>query len=475
MTTSTSRTVQGIIGGVFALAVIYFVAGFVVDKKTGPIKAQERFDAFAYETRNLAATYEPTSDAFRTAIAPVLSEHINGFAALQLYVNNQLVFDYQTAQTDENAPATRMTEYAKTLFGNNLEISGIVLMGSPQAAVAHAKISFVLILLGTVTAIVLLLITPQKSPKAASRHDDLIVEAYEAEADDEEAPEQSEDDTDFSADDLSATGWQADQAMPLDHTARPTDENDGEPAANEEHAFFPPASEDSFATASDEKDGTPPATDATDRVVPAEPPVYDAPRDFDPIGEMEEDNRLNAEEQSPADDKTDFPAQAETDTSATESDRDSTEPDAITIALENELVDAIASGQDLAALIIQLHGVAADSTPVTQLKKLLTDRLGKQGIIGEHNAALALIIKNTTLDTAIAFAQSLNNAISVILQRSGQSARTAIGISARAFRMINADRLLTEAEQAALHADDENPVIAFRANPEKYKEYLQEV
>ena len=76
---------------------------------------------------------------------------------------------------------------------------------------------------------------------------------------------------------------------------------------------------------------------------------------------------------------------------------------------------------------------------------------------------------------AIAFAQSLNNAISVILQRNGQSAQTAIGISARAFRMINADRLLTEAEQAALHADDENPIIAFRANPEKYKEYLQEV
>ncbi|MDE5613913.1 MAG: hypothetical protein K2I74_04590, partial [Treponemataceae bacterium] len=194
MTTSTSRTVQGIIGGVFALAVIYFVAGFVVDKKTGPVKAQERFDAFAYETRNLAATYEPTSDAFRTAIAPVLTEHIGGFTALQLYVNNQLVFDYQSAQADENAQAARMTEYAKTLFGNNLEITGVLFMGSPQAAVAHAKISFALILLGTVTAIVLLLITPQKSAKAANRPEDLVVEPYED--DDEEAPGQPEDDAD---------------------------------------------------------------------------------------------------------------------------------------------------------------------------------------------------------------------------------------------------------------------------------------
>ena len=463
MTTSTSRTVQGIIGGVFALAVIYFVAGFVVDKKTEPVKAQERFDAFAYETRNLAATYEPTSDAFRTAIAPVLTEHIGSFTALQLYVNNQLVFDYQSAQADENATAARMTEYAKTLFGNNLEISGVLLMGSPQAAVAHAKISFALILLGTVTAIVLLLITPQKSAKAANRPDDLVVEPYED--DDEESPEQPEDDADSydTADDNDTAGWQTERAMPLNDTARAADENDDGQTA----------SEAAFAGSSDEKNDVPPATDATDSVVPAAAPAYDEPTDFDPIGEMEEDNRLNAEEQPPADDKSAPPAQAGIAT--TESDRDNAEPDALTIALENELVDAIANGQDLAAIIIQLHGVTADSTPVTQLKKLLTDRLGKQGSIGDHNAALALIIKNTTLDMAIAFAQSLNNAISVILQRSGQSAQTAIGISARAFRMINADRLLTEAEQAALHADDENPIIAFRANPEKYKEYLQEV
>ena len=473
MTTSTSRTVQGIIGGVFALAVIYFVAGFVVDKKTGPVKAQERFDAFAYETRNLAATYEPTSDAFRTAIAPVLIEHIGGFTALQLYVNNQLVFDYQAAQADENVTAARMTEYAKTLFGNNLEISGVVLMGSPDAAVAHAKISFALILLGTVTAIVLLLITPQKSAKAANRPDDLVVEPYED--DDEEAPGQPEDDADSydTADSDDIADWQTERAMPVNDTARAADENDDGQTTDEDHAFFPPASEAAFAVSSDEKNDVPPATDATDSVVPAAAPAYDAPTDFDPIGEMEEDNRLNAEEQPPADDKSAPPAQAGIAT--TESDRDNAEPDALTIALENELVDAIANGQDLAALVIQLHGVTADSTPVTQLKKLLTDRLGKQGIIGDHNAALALIIKNTTLDTAIAFAQSLNNAISVILQRSGQRAQTAIGISARAFRMINADRLLTEAEQAALHADDENPIIAFRANPEKYKEYLQEV
>ncbi|MDE6773635.1 MAG: hypothetical protein K2J14_03310 [Treponemataceae bacterium] len=473
MTTSTSRTVQGIIGGVFALAVIYFVAGFVVDKKTGPVKAQERFDAFAYETRNLAATYEPTSDAFRTAIAPVLTEHIGGFTALQLYVNNQLVFDYQAAQADENTTAARMTEYAKTLFGNNLEISGVVLMGSPQAAVAHAKISFALILLGTVTAIVLLLITPQKSAKATNRPDDLVVEPYED--DDEEAPGQPEDDADSydTADDNDTADWQTERAMPVNETARAAGENDDEQTIDDNRTFFPPASEAAFAVSSDEKNDVSPMYDATDSVVPPAAPAYDAPTDFDPIGEMEEDNRLNAEEQSPADDKTDSPAQ--TGITTTESDRDSSEPDALTIALENELVDAIANGQDLATLVIQLHGVTADSTPVTQLKKLLTNRLGKQGIIGDHNAALALIIKNTTLDTAIAFAQSLNNAILVILQRSGQRAQTAIGISARAFRMINADRLLTEAEQAALHADDENPVIAFRANPEKYKEYLQEV
>ena len=501
MTKPSGNIAQKIIGGVFALAVIYFIAGIVVDKNTGPRKAQERFDAFAYEVRTLAAKYEPTSEAFKAAFAPLLAERINDFDALYLYVNNQLLFNYSAPLANEGAAATRVSENTKTLFGNNLEISGILRTTGTQTLVAHAKVSFVLILLGTSVAIVLLLLTPQSTKKRRDNTDGGYKERA-SEDDDGHFDKTTDETISFSKTTTNNMLPEAERvqdnddeitSIPQNNDEQPQHQESISPETLSEDTGFPqnedtqatlrPADEESSAqhTADNTSNLPQKADDQTEEtgsfILPTAESngsiafnrMHGEDIDFDPIGEMEEDNRLSAEE----------PHLGTQDDYATPAPFTATEtayePDAMTVALENELVDAIASGQDISALIIQLRGLTPDSTSVTQLKKLLTDRLGRQGIVGDHDGAIALIVKNTALDTALAFAQSLNNAISVILQRSGQTAQTAIGISARSFRMINAKQLLTEAQQAALHADNENPIIAFRADPEKYKQFLQEV
>lgn len=455
MTKKQMHGAQGIIGGLFALAVIYFIAGIVIDKKTGPVKAQERFDALAYETRTLAAKYEPTSDAFKNAFTPLIGS-LDDFAALQLSLNNQPLYQYDATVPSDTATIS-LSDETKTLLGNTLTISALLYSFKPQAVFTHANVSFVLIVLGTLGAIVLLVIVQYKpltvTHKKAKKHAESIIIL-----DDEEAETENETD----------------------------DEEQSEAFAD---AVADSESEPIADTAEDEEEST-------------------DDDDFDPIGEMEEDNRLSAEEDvlvfadepseeaQESEDIIDFFEKAEVtdeaehtepersaspqdnaqdeETAQDEYEQENETPDAITIALDNEIADAIANEQDIAALIIQLQGLTLESTAATNLKKLLTDRLGKQGIVGDHNGNIALIVKNTNLDTALAFAQSLNNAVAVILERSGETAQTAIGISARSFRMINAIRLLTEAEQAALHADKENPIIAFRVNPEKYKQYVQE-
>ena len=49
-----------------------------------------------------------------------------------------------------------------------------------------------------------------------------------------------------------------------------------------------------------------------------------------------------------------------------------------------------------------------------------------------------------------------------------------IGISSVSSRIVSAERLITEAEQAVFHAleDKSTPVVAFRVNAQKYREYI---
>ena len=84
------------------------------------------------------------------------------------------------------------------------------------------------------------------------------------------------------------------------------------------------------------------------------------------------------------------------------------------------------------------------------------------------------MINNTNLDSALAIAQSLYGAMDKKLNEDNSGSRLAIGLSSRSERIITAQRLITEAEQAVLHAadDKDSPIIAFRVNPEKYREYM---
>jgi hypothetical protein len=63
-----------------------------------------------------------------------------------------------------------------------------------------------------------------------------------------------------------------------------------------------------------------------------------------------------------------------------------------------------------------------------------------------------------------------------LLQDAHVNEKLTIGISSRCERIISSQRFITEAEQAVLHAaeDPDNPIIAFRVNPEKYREYMQQ-
>ena len=86
----------------------------------------------------------------------------------------------------------------------------------------------------------------------------------------------------------------------------------------------------------------------------------------------------------------------------------------------------------------------------------------------------AAIIQGKDVDQALQSAQVLHSNLKGALTAAGQSENPQIGISSRSLRLITAERLKNEAEQALLHAADDpaSPIIAFRVNPEKYRRFI---
>ena len=91
-------------------------------------------------------------------------------------------------------------------------------------------------------------------------------------------------------------------------------------------------------------------------------------------------------------------------------------------------------------------------------------------IFNLHKGRLCIIESNKNLDEAL---DEVKTVLSERIQDDGgKSVR--VGITSRNGRLISAENLRREAESALLKADDSTNVVAFRADPEKYRRYLKE-
>ena len=149
------------------------------------------------------------------------------------------------------------------------------------------------------------------------------------------------------------------------------------------------------------------------------------------------------------------------------------EEEALLPALEEELIHSASQEQDLSLIIVRIAGIPNDDTNSPQaacIKNCVNNR-GSAYRYGKD--AYALLIKALKLDDALQDAESLLERLAASLRDQGLPAIT-IGISSRTERLISADRLLTEASEAQKHASDDmtSPIIAFRVNPEKYRNFI---
>lgn len=143
--------------------------------------------------------------------------------------------------------------------------------------------------------------------------------------------------------------------------------------------------------------------------------------------------------------------------------------------LEEELVKSAEKNDDLTLLIIKIDGLARAEKETENITEILRETLGIDSQVFEYgDYSYAVLLKSTKLDDALSTAEELHSRITDSLKKSGAANSVTVGISSRTGRTLSGERLLTEAAQAQKHAETEpdSPIIAFRVNPEKYKELI---
>ncbi len=144
--------------------------------------------------------------------------------------------------------------------------------------------------------------------------------------------------------------------------------------------------------------------------------------------------------------------------------------------LDSELIRAASSEYDLALFIVKIKDVERTHPAYGELCSALLSFFKFRDMVFEYGSdSFAGIVTGMDINGCMSSVESLYNALHDILKANGIDGEICIGISTRCFRLIPGARLLQEAKDAVVKATEEKdmPIIAFRVNPGKYKEFLE--
>ncbi len=145
--------------------------------------------------------------------------------------------------------------------------------------------------------------------------------------------------------------------------------------------------------------------------------------------------------------------------------------------LDSELVRAASSEQDLSLIVIRISGLLHTDLLSRKVAKVLLDTFKFRDMVFEFgDNGFAGILQNVNLDQAMKIADVLYAGIDSLLMEISHEGQITVGITTRTARLLPASRMIEEAVSAARKAEEEPslPIVAFRANPEKYRDYVAE-
>lgn len=149
-------------------------------------------------------------------------------------------------------------------------------------------------------------------------------------------------------------------------------------------------------------------------------------------------------------------------------------------SLNDILEKSKASNTEVSLMYLKINMLDRIEYVTEDICNMLIDIFKDKDLLFEDDAsddAYILILQEADIEKALEFAGYISKKVTESLTNYEKDNRVIIGISSKASRDIDAEVLVKEARHAMEKAydDDSNQVsiIAFRVNPEKYKEYIE--
>lgn len=162
----TFISVSIFISCVFAFAILLFVFGIRSDIKNAPNNAKAQFDLLVKKTSSAAAKFEPGTKEFSEAFVKSIADAAN-YKTIELIYNGDTIYSYPPFQ-EELVPGTGANMYensVETADGGTLVIKASLFAFDYSTVFYRSRLSFLLILAGTIVMIFFIIITSISIPQ----------------------------------------------------------------------------------------------------------------------------------------------------------------------------------------------------------------------------------------------------------------------------------------------------------------------
>ena len=463
---------------VFAFAISLFGVNIYKEYSQGQSRANQRYNTLVTDIKSYNSIDKEISENSLSNLKSVLKD-FNDFSFIQINLNNSEILKYPK---DASADLT-VSNLTKTFSSNfntqngQFEILCNMYLLRPSSIYYYAKISFIIILIVTIITIILIFYInsqeKQFSAKVSSEADSELLSENDFDTklqlDENLSGSSSEVDSSFiQQNSVNSIDLDIDLSSESEQNKNSFDEDSEQISDLEKNTEMDTEiqqtdSEDGALNPED-KNNEDSQTENEEKEIPASLPDYESPV----IIESSDVKENNDAENAPASDSSESnPSGLFNPVTGLgwESYLDT--------RLENEINRAISSEIDISVFIINIPNLERESEESKKVSEYLSLQFQFKDLLFEYKNDCIVAIKiSMNLDEALNFADKIHADISQILEQK----QCYIGISTRSIRIVSGERLFNEALAAVEHAknEEDSPIIAFRVDVEKYRQFLEQ-
>ncbi|MBO4404750.1 MAG: hypothetical protein J5780_05400 [Treponema sp.] len=508
---------------VYIITVVGFVISLTKEYSRGKGTAGDRFQKITRETSALIQKEKPFSENFSRKFADGIN-NFDDIKSLTLTLNGRVIFDYPADKKSEPKKNATVVYKTTTLTKEDsiYVLEAWIYTLRPAVVFTKGRATFIIILTATVLLLIYILFFSdaviRKDNLDSKTFDDGISIVYDENESEIKAVSDSSEKTESDTENFSEEDSEVSKNDDFDAESLFENIEEFTPEVNTQEKTEPvPAQETPVSSAQE----APVVQTAEEAVIPAEETpvipitaavVINLPdsrninetqeekseetvkediqeeketkeESSEEITEEEKNEETKEESKEETDDSDD--ACPETENSETE---ENNEPKGLFSPvtgfgwesymiprLDSELLRAAGSEQDISLFTIRIPGFSWKMEGGDKIAELITDRVKFNDLVFEYgDDGCTAIFQELNTESALKKAEQLNGEIQALLTSYGHEFNSYIGISTRSLRLISGQRIANESEQALLHAmeDKESSIVAFKVNPEKYRNYL---